>query len=294
MTHAIKHSSARCRETESASMAPAIGAQSGLSLVKPRPIRASRSFADPMPPSTDRSAQIAWAHRAIRSGRARLALQPVSAAATRETAFHEALLRILDTDGTPIAAGDFIDSVEGAPLIVEIDCAVVRMATAMLRKDPELALSINASPHSFTTEFWCNTLDLCLAAEPEIAKRLIIELTETMPIVDLDAVRAVMNHFRHKGVRFALDDFGAGFTMLTHLRDLRFDFVKLDGKFTRSVESDATQQTFVRALIDIARHFNLTLVAEHVESDAEALALTNMGVTMMQGHLLGRPHLAGN
>jgi len=235
-------------------------------------------------------AQSAWAGNAIRSGRARLALQAIVAAAPYSgVAFHEGLLRILDIDGVPIAASRFIDAVEGSPLIIQLDCEVVRIAIDLLRRQPDLRLSINVSIRSLVCEVWQDVLEECLAPDPALAHRLILELTERSQLTDLTTVQAVMAHFRACGVSFALDDFGAGFTLLTHLRDLPFDWLKLDGRFTRNIETDATQRTFVRALSDLAQYFELPLVAECVETENEARAFAAMGITHIQGHVFGRP-----
>jgi EAL domain-containing protein (putative c-di-GMP-specific phosphodiesterase class I) len=243
-------------------------------------------------PDADTAARIAWVRRAIAAGRARLAIQPVSAAhSDNGVAFYEALLRLLDEDGNAVPAAAFIDAVEGQTLIVDLDCAVVRLATVLLRRRLDIRLSINVSPLSLTSSRWRDLLDCCLVVDPAIGKRLIIEITERAKVEDLDAVRAVMTHFRKLGVQFALDDFGAGFTLLTHLRDLPFDIVKLDGSFTRGIEADATQRAYVRALSELAGFFSLPLVAEQVETEAEAQTLQQMGITHMQGYLFGRPSL---
>lgn len=241
----------------------------------------------------DSASRIAWVRRAISAGRARLAIQPVCiGGSTEDVAFYEGLLRLLDDNGLPVAAAAFIDAVEGHSLIVDLDCAMVRLATVLLRRRRDIRLSINVSPLSLTSPRWRDLLACCLAVDPSIARRLIIELTERARIDDLETVRAVMADIRAAGVQFALDDFGAGFTLMTHLRDLPFDIIKLDGGFTRGIETDETQRAFVRALSDLAAFFSLPLVAEQVETKAEAEALQRMGITHMQGYLFGRPSLA--
>lgn len=247
------------------------------------------------PAQAERASRVEWVRRGLRSGRARLALQPVArAGARRQVVFHEALLRIMDASGQPMPASRFIDSVENDPLIIELDCATVRMAVSMLRRYPGMRLSINVSQRSLASDRWRDCLEMCLAPEPAVARRLIVELTERSEMVSLAKVREVMDHFRAAGVAFALDDFGAGFTLMTQLRDLKFDFVKLDGRFTRGIATDPAQRAFVRSLVDLARFFGSPVVAEHVETEAEAEALAELGVNFLQGYLVGRPALPPN
>ncbi len=230
--------------------------------------------------------------RAIVRGRIALALQPVVLArAPDRIAFHEALVRLVADDGRVISAGAFIDAVEPTPAGRILDRAALRLAIAELAAVPHLRLSVNLSPHGIADREWSAILSAAVDAHPTLAERLIIEITERGLGADLSGTGAFLGHWRTRGVAFALDDFGAGTTAYRHLRDFRFDIVKLDGSFSRAVDRDPDQQAFLRTLIPLARHFEAMTVAEAVEGPAEAAVLAALGVDALQGHHFGAPVL---
>src|SRR5262249_37864866 len=124
-----------------------------------------------------------------------------------------------------------------------------------------------------------------------LAQRLIVEITETAALKDLDETARLITTVRAFGCRVALDDFGAGYTSFRQLHAMTVDAIKIDGSFVRSIEQRPEAQTIVRTLVGIADAFNLETVAECVETHAEAQVLSEMGVPYFQGFLYGRPTL---
>jgi EAL domain-containing protein (putative c-di-GMP-specific phosphodiesterase class I) len=98
-----------------------------------------------------------------------------------------------------------------------------------------------------------------------------------------------MDDLQREGIAFALDDFGAGFTAFRHLKDFFFDIIKIDGQFIRNIHRDPDNQVLTRALIAIARQFEMFAVAEAVETPEEAAFLRAIGIDCMQGYLFGAP-----
>jgi EAL domain-containing protein (putative c-di-GMP-specific phosphodiesterase class I) len=98
-----------------------------------------------------------------------------------------------------------------------------------------------------------------------------------------------MEELQDKGIIFALDDFGAGNTAFRHLRHFCFDILKIDGQFARNVDADADNQVLCEALISLARHFDMLVVSEAVETPQEAAWLTAAGVDCLQGYHFGAP-----
>jgi EAL domain-containing protein (putative c-di-GMP-specific phosphodiesterase class I) len=138
---------------------------------------------------------------------------------------------------------------------------------------------------------WRKTLDAGLLADPSLAHRLILEITESSAMLIPDIVTAFMADLQGRGIRFALDDFGQGFTSFRYLRDFDFDILKIDGQFIRGIAGDPDNQVLARALVSIAGHFQMLTVAESVETAADARWLADAGVDCLQGYHFAAPTL---
>jgi EAL domain-containing protein (putative c-di-GMP-specific phosphodiesterase class I) len=104
-----------------------------------------------------------------------------------------------------------------------------------------------------------------------------------------DIVAVFMQELQRQGISFALDDFGAGLTSLRHLKQLMFDFLKIDGQFVRGIAGSADNQCMMRAMVAVAREFEMFAVAEAVETSAEAEWLAANGLNCLQGYYFGAP-----
>ena len=127
------------------------------------------------------------------------------------------------------------------------------------------------------------------AFDPDLAKRLTVEITETVAIQDIDETAKFVAQVRELGCRVSLDDFGAGYTSFRNLKAIAVDSVKIDGSFVRGVASNVDNQLFIRTLLGLADGFGLETVAECVESVQEAQHLARKGVKLLQGYLFGTP-----
>ena len=225
---------------------------------------------------------------AIRQRRVMLAYQPIVAAGrTGQPAFWEAMIRVKDSTGRTIPAGDFIDAVEVHELGREIDCMALEMGLAALAREPALRLAVNMSARSIGSARWTGILERGLAADATAAERLILEITESSAMMMPALVRAFMQHLHLRGVCFAIDDFGAGTTAFRYFRDFDFDILKIDGQFVRGVARNPDDQVLCHALISIARHFEMVTVAECVETATDARFLSDAGIDCLQGHHYG-------
>ncbi len=227
---------------------------------------------------------------ALRQGRLALAYQPVVAARENgRIAFHEGLIRILDENGRTIPARDFMPVSENSDLGRLIDCAALELGLSTLRREPGVRLSINMSARSIGYPRWNEILRNGLAAERTVAERLILEITEGSAMLMPEIVVAFMDDLHRRGITFALDDFGSGFTAFRHFREFSFDIVKIDGQFIRGVGHDPDNQVLTQALMLIARQFDMFTVAEAVETAEEAAWLAAAGVDCLQGYHFGVP-----
>lgn len=219
-----------------------------------------------------------------------LAFQPiVQSSHTTRPAFYEGLIRILDETGRIIPAKDFIETVETSELGRQIDCLSLEMGLISLAEDPSLRLAINMSARSIGYPNWMKILNKGLAIDDTAAERLILEITESSAMAVPDLVTVFMQDLQARGVSFALDDFGAGYTSFRYLREFYFDIIKIDGQFIKGIADDPDNQVLTQALMSIARHFDMFTVAEAVENARDAEFLINLGVDCMQGYYFGAP-----
>jgi len=238
----------------------------------------------------DRNA-LSLVEEALDRGDAALAYQPVMRADGQGVAFHEGLTRVLDAEGRIIPAGDFMGAVEERDLGRRIDCAALSVGLRALRAHSTLRLSVNMSARSIGYPQWMGILRRFIRNDPEAVERLVLEITESSVMLMPEIVHAFMDEFQDKGVTFALDDFGAGFTAFRHLKRFCFDILKIDGQFVRDVDSDADNQVATEVLISLGRHFDMLVVAENVETAAEAEWLTQAGVDCLQGYYYAVPSM---
>jgi diguanylate cyclase (GGDEF)-like protein len=229
---------------------------------------------------------------ALNERRVQLALQPVLRAATREPAFHEALLRVgRGGDGLFFAPAELIPMLERRGLVRLFDHRVLELAVELMADDPGLRLSVNVSPRSLADPEWLDAFLACTRTAAGVANRLIVEVTETATIENPARMAKLLNRIKDQGARIAIDDFGAGHTSLRHLRAFPIDILKLDGAFTQNLRRSTDDRFYVRTLLDLARHLCVETVAEWVDDELQATMLTDWGVTYLQGHLLGKAEL---
>ena len=233
---------------------------------------------------------IEMVRRALDDRRVMLAFQPVvQARMTNRAAFYEAFIRILDEQGRVIPARDFIHAVDRHEIGRRIDCLSLELGLAALAKEHSIRLSVNMSARSIGYPQWLATLERGLRADPTVAERLILEITESSAMQMPDLVTVFMADMQARGICFALDDFGAGYTAFRYLKDFYFDIIKIDGQFIRGIAQDPDNQVLAAALVSIARHFDMFTVAESVETAEDARYLIDIGFDCLQGYYYGIP-----
>ena len=224
---------------------------------------------------------------ALRQDRVRFAFQPIVSAATGEVAYHECLLRLRDGGDGVIPAGDFVRDVEQLGYIRLIDRHILDKVMAEALAHPGITLGFNVSALTAADRPWLRALTAQLRAHPELAGRLIVEITETAALYDIEESARFVAALRRAGCRIALDDFGAGHTSLQHLQSLAVDTVKIDRSFIRNIATSPESHIFLRHLLGLAKSFGFTTVAEGVETAEEAEILRREGVDYFQGYYFG-------
>ncbi len=226
---------------------------------------------------------------AIDEGRIGLAFQPIFRSGPRPmVSFHEGLIRIRDRSGRTLPAGEFIPAIEDTTLVQAIDRIALQKALDMLAADPRQRISVNISMNTIGDADWTRILERGCKHNPEIADRLIIELTEASPIYDPEFVAYFIERGHKLGCSFAIDDFGSGYTGFSHFRKYKFDMVKIDGQFISDLPNNRDNQVLVEALVMIAKQFDMFTVAEFVETAEESALVQKLGIDAMQGYYYGR------
>ena len=232
--------------------------------------------------------------QALREERVLPYFQPIYSGRTGELFAYETLARMQEDGGETIPAGSFIEAVEKHGLGRELDRTVIRQALHALRRRldegrPPVKLFINLSVQEMQGRGVIGYAeDLCaqLSIPPST---LVFELLERDAIGDMTQTRRFIEALREKGFLFALDDFGSGYNSFHYLRELSFDFVKIDGAFVRNVLSSKIDHSLVRNLTHLCQDIGIRVVAEFVESEALWDVLRGMGVDFGQGYHLGLP-----
>ena len=234
---------------------------------------------------------------ALNERRIALAFEPVVEAQSRNVAFYECLMRVYRSDGAIVQANEIIPVAERLGLVRMLDYRVLELVVTELAASPALTASVNVSPASTVDPDWWAGLGALLRANSSAAERLIIEITETAAIQDVDDTRGFVTRVKDLGCRIAIDDFGAGHTSFRNLRKLGVDIVKIDGAFVQNIMKSNDDRAFAHTLIDLSHRLGLKTVAEWVQDEEAALLLSGWGCDFLQGVLIGlataeRPWLA--
>ncbi len=228
--------------------------------------------------------------RAISERRFAMAYQPIVNLTTRDMHHVEALIRPAPVPGCPAnTPQDFVLLAETVGLASELDLAVASMACdAAMRSTVPVAF--NLSGQSMQDPAFRDRLIAKLIGHPARKnKKLAVEMTETAQLEDIAEAARTAQMLRDMGIPFCLDDFGAGAADVRVLRAIPADIVKLDGSYVSGVDKDGRERAFVTGMAEIARASGASVVAERVETEAEAAALQAIGVDYGQGWLFGRP-----
>jgi EAL domain-containing protein (putative c-di-GMP-specific phosphodiesterase class I) len=190
-------------------------------------------------------------------------------------------------NGVPVSVGKWIPALERLGLVSRLDRWVVTTVIETLRTWPDISLGCNVSILSATCDGWWSTVTETLATEPQVAARLVIELTESAPLTDIDTVKDFVQVLQQLGCRVALDDIGGGYSSVRSIMELGADIAKIDGGHLRQARSNGSSRVHLSALILLSRACCSHVVVEGVE-DGEDLELSHAcGAHWVQGYLFG-------
>jgi len=240
--------------------------------------------------------RVTWAERvrrAVQDGSFELFCQPIVDLASDSISQWELLLRLPGDGGELILPAQFLYTAERSGLILEIDRWVLTQAVHLIAEQRdigrELRLEVNLSGRSVGDTELLNLIEQELEASAIDPGCLVLEVTETAAIANMDRARGFAARLRALGCGFALDDFGAGFGSFYYLKHIPFDYVKVDGEFIRNLPASSTDQLILDSIVQMSRGLGKRTIAEFV-GDAETVrVLKAHGVDYAQGHHLGKP-----
>lgn len=227
----------------------------------------------------------------LNGNRLKVALQPIVALSDRAIHHYEALAR--PTDGqTPAGIIGFAEEIG---LSEDFDLLVGQKVVDILTQGgagghmPSVALNISAA--SLESELFVQAFRALLAPDRSLREHLLIEVTESMRIRDLEATNAVLKQLRADGHKVCLDDFGAGASSFPYIQALEVDCVKIDGIYVKRVESGQRDRAILKAMVTLCTDLGVSIVAEMIETESQAKLLAELGVQYGQGYLFGKPAL---
>lgn len=230
---------------------------------------------------------------ALANDKFRLVFQPVLDIGEKRITHYETLIRMAGDGGTLIPPNDFIPVAEKMGLIHDIDLWVVNRAIDVVHGLPEkyktTAFSINLSSHAFKDSALLLLLKEKLGTTGINPDRIIFEITETIAIASFSQTREMIMDIRRLGYRFALDDFGSGFSSFNYIKEFPVDYLKIDGTFITNLVNDPVDQTLVKSMIEIAKTLDKKIIAEFVEDRQVLELLAQYGVDYAQGYFIGKP-----
>ena len=233
--------------------------------------------------------------RALEEGRFRLNFQSiVPVKGGGEGAHYELLLRMEDEEGRLVLPAAFLPAAERYHLAAKLDRWVIQTAFEWLTSHPEQlarlsVCAINLSGHSLGNPEILDFISGRVSAGRPPADKICFEITETAAIANLALATDFMKTLKEQGCQFALDDFGSGLSSFAYLKNLRVDFLKIDGAFVREMVHDPIALAIVKSINEIGQVMGMKTIAEYVENDAILAKLRELGVDYAQGYGIDQP-----
>ena len=224
-----------------------------------------------------------------------LVMQPIlSLTAPRASLDFEVLLRMRDKEGRLVPTSSLIAAAEHSGRMGIIDRWVLSAALAWLRRHAAQLrntrfVCLNLSGASLNDEQFLQDVDAMLAQNTDLAGLLCFEITESVALHDLENTRRFIDRVRGYGARVALDDFGAGYTSFSYLKELPADLLKIDGSFVVNMNRHAADAAIVEAVMNLGRQLGMKIVAEWAEDLDTVRRLAELGVDYVQGYAIARP-----
>ncbi|MDB5936212.1 MAG: histidine kinase [Massilia sp.] len=248
------------------------------------------------PPEHDISLEAAM-FQAVREGEFQLYYQPIVDAGTRQIQGFETLMRWKHPTLGMVPPSRFIPIAETNGLINLLGAWALKAACVQLKKFEEAArrqlyVSVNISPRQFRNDKFLDVLDDALAFSRLRGEQLVLEITEGTLMIDPAHAETILTRMAERRARIAIDDFGTGYSSLAYLKRFPISVLKIDRAFIKDLPESHKDGAICNAVIDLAKHLGLSVVAEGVETEAQLAFLAQRGCEFIQGYLTGKPMTA--
>jgi diguanylate cyclase (GGDEF)-like protein len=245
------------------------------------------------PPQHDISLEAAM-FSAVREGEFLLYYQPIVDARTRQIEGFETLMRWKHPTLGMVPPVRFIPIAETNGLINLLGAWALKAACAQLPQFEEAAkrdlyISVNISPRQFRNDKFLDVLDEALALSSLAGSKLVLEITEGTLMVDPQHAETILGKMSERGARIAIDDFGTGYSSLAYLKRFPISVLKIDRAFVKDLPDAQKEAAICSAVLDMARHLDLSVVAEGVETEEQLGWLQQRDCRYIQGYLTGKP-----
>jgi len=248
------------------------------------------------PPEHDISLEAAM-FQAVREGEFLLYYQPIVSSGTREIEGFETLMRWKHPSLGMVPPGRFIPIAETNGLINLLGAWALKSACVQLKQFQEVAkrplyISVNISPRQFRNDKFLDVLDDALAFSGLPGEQLVLEITEGTLMIDPAHAEIILGKMAERQARIAIDDFGTGYSSLSYLKRFPISVLKIDRTFIRDLPGSEKDGAICNAVLDLAKHLDLSVVAEGVETEEQLHYVEQRGCQYVQGFLTGRPMAA--
>jgi len=227
----------------------------------------------------------------IENQRISLLVQPIQPTSRNSKVYNEILARFLNANDEMLPTASFIAMSEKLDKITAVDKLIVETAiNEIISKNiVDQSFGINLSARTISDEHFLIWLERKLLREPNIAPRLVFEITEYGLQQNIKTSKRFIDMVHRVGSRITVERFGVGLTSFKFFRDLKPDFIKMDSTYTRDIDDDKNNQYFLRLMVDLAHRLSINVLAESVESQEEKHTLERLFIDGCQGFYIGKP-----
>ena len=216
--------------------------------------------------------------------------QPIVSTKNGKIQKYEMLLRLLDTQGAIIPPLEFLPAIRHTNVYINITKIVIDFAIKTL-KEHSFELSMNLDLQDIVNDDIMNLIKDGFSQNPELAKRLTIEILEHEEITNFEIIKERINSLKNLGFTIAIDDFGSGYANFQYLLHLDIDILKIDGSLIRDIDTNKNSYHIVETIGNFAKKMNIKTIAEQVETVHELKTIKSLNIDYVQGYLLGKPSL---
>ena len=240
--------------------------------------------------------RVGWVNQinsAIKENNFVLYAQPILELGSDDISHYEVLIRMAEGGGELISPGKFLPVAEKFGLSRDIDKWVVNETLNSLHETSaggmDHQFAINLSGQSMTDNELLNWLKCNQSMDGKNFDKILFEVTETAALSNIGSANDFISALRDRGSKFALDDFGMGFSSFNYLKQLSVDYLKIDGSFIQDLPSDSMNQDLVQSIVEVAHRLHKETIAEFVEDEETLRMVRNYGTDHAQGFHIGRP-----